>query len=97
VKKYKIIFSENALLDIEEAVIYYNEQQKNLGKKFASEVQSTLKYIKTNPFYVSVRYDDIRCAVVDIFPFLVHYKIEADINTVKILSVYHTNKNPLWT
>ena len=54
-KKYKIIFSENALLDIEEAVIYYNEQQKNLGKKFAKEVQSTLNSIKKNPFYAMVR------------------------------------------
>ena len=95
-KKYKIVFSENALRDIEETVIYYNEQQKNLGKKFAIEVQSTLNSIKRNPFYSSIRYNDIRCAFVNIFPFLVHYKIETDINTVKILSVYHTNRNPLW-
>ena len=95
-KKYKVIFSPNALKDIEEAVIYYNGQQKNLGKKFAREVQSTLKSIKDNPFYSSIRYDDIRCAVVSVFPFLIHYHVERDINTVKILSVYNTYRQPLW-
>ncbi len=95
-KRYKIIFSENALLDIEEAVLYYNSQQNGLGKKFAIEVQATLSSIKKNPFYASIRYAEIRCAVVNIFPFMIHYQIEMDLDTIRILSVYNTNRRPLW-
>jgi hypothetical protein len=95
-KKYKVIFSKSALLDIEEAVNYYNVQQKNLGKKFAKEIHATLISIERNPFYSTVRYQNIRCAVVGIFPFLIHYQVETDVNIVKILSIYNTNRKPLW-
>jgi ParE-like toxin of type II ParDE toxin-antitoxin system len=95
-KKYNVIFSASAIIDIEEAVIYYNEQQKNLGKKFAKEIRSTLNSIKRNPFYASIRYADIRCAVVPVFPFLIHYHIETETKKVRILSVYNTYRKPLW-
>ncbi len=95
-KKYKVIFSENALADIEDGVFYYNEQRKGLGKRFAIAVQATLNSIRKNPFFAGVRYDDIRCAAVGVFPYLVHYKIETDTRAVKILSVYSTYKKELW-
>lgn len=61
-KKYKVIFSPHALTDLEDAVYYYNEQQKGLGKRFAGQVQLALKSIKTNPHFASFRYEDVRCA-----------------------------------
>jgi plasmid stabilization system protein ParE len=95
-KKYKIIFSKNAEIDIEQAVIYYDEQQKDLAKRFIEEVQKTLDNIKTNPYYARVRYADIRCAIVNIFPFLIHYNIQEDLRTIRILAVYSTYRKPLW-
>jgi hypothetical protein len=74
--KYKVLFSPLALVDIEQAVTYYNEQQNGLGKQFASQVQVALTAIKRNPFFSSVRYGNVRCAQVPKFPFLVHYQIE---------------------
>lgn len=61
-KKYQVIFSPLALNDIEQAVGYYNEQQHGVGKRFAVQIQVTLNAIKKNPFFASVRYDDVRCA-----------------------------------
>ena len=95
-KQYKVIFSENALIDIEESVLYYDSQKRGLGKKFATQVQTTLKSIKKNPFYATVRYGEIRCAVVNIFPFLIHYQIEINTTVVRILAVYNTSRKPLW-
>ena len=94
--RYRIIFSENALIDIEEAVSYYDSQQKGLGKKFAARTQATLNSVKKNPFYSSVRYGEIRCAVVSVFPFLIHYQVDAETNTIRILAVYNTYRKPLW-
>ena len=93
---FQIVFSKNALNDIEDSINYYNQHQENLGKKFALSVQATLDLIRDNPFYARVRYADIRCAVVGVFPYLIHYKIDIDTNIVKILSVYNTYRQPIW-
>jgi plasmid stabilization system protein ParE len=95
-KKYQVIFSPLALNDIEQVVGYYNEQQHGLGKRFAAQVQVTLTAIKKNPFFASVRYDDVRCAQVKKFPFLVHYIIDEDSSIVTIAAVYSTYQEPFW-
>jgi plasmid stabilization system protein ParE len=94
-KKYKVIYSPHALIDLEDAVYYYNEQQKGLGKRFAGQVQLTLKSIKNNPHFASFRYEDVRCAQVPKFPYLVHYTIDEDTRTVLIAAVYSTHQQPL--
>lgn len=94
-KKYKVIFSSHALNDIEDAVSYYNGQQKGFGKKFAAQVQMALKSVKNNPHFASVRYDDVRCAMVPKFPYLVHYTIDEQTRTVIIAAVYSTHQKPL--
>jgi hypothetical protein len=95
-KRFKLQFSPHALNDIEEATAYYNLQQPGLGKRFAKQVLVITQSIKTNPEFASVRYDDIRCAAVAKFPFLVHYTFEKENNLVTILAVYSTYRDPLW-
>ena len=41
--KYRVIYSLHALSDLENAVYYYNEEQKGLGKRFAGQVQLALQ------------------------------------------------------
>jgi hypothetical protein len=38
-KKYNVLLFPLALVDIEQAITYYNQQQNGLGKRFASQVQ----------------------------------------------------------
>lgn len=95
-KRYKVIFSSKALNDIENAVDYYNLQQKGLGKKFVKHTQAALQSIRTNPEYAAIRYEHIRCAIVPKFPFLVHYSFETATKTITILAVFNTSLEPLW-
>jgi hypothetical protein len=95
-KKYTVVFAPLAMQDIEDAAAYYNEQQPGLGKHFAVQLQHALAAIKRNPFFSAVRYEDIRCAQVPKFPFLVHYKIDEPTTTVTIAAVYSTFQQPLW-
>jgi len=95
-KTFVVIFSPIAIDDAEQAVEYYEEKQTGLGKRFARQLQSTLNSIKRNPFFASVRYDDIRCAAVKKFPYLVHYHINEEELLVTIVAVYSTYKEPLW-
>jgi hypothetical protein len=96
-KTYRVNFSPHALADLEDAVCYYNEQQKGLGKRFAGQVQLALKSIKANPHFASFRYDDVRCTQVPKFPYLVHYTIDETTHTVLIAAIYSTHQKPLGT
>jgi hypothetical protein len=95
-KSFTVIFSPIAIDDAEQAVDYYEEKQNGLGKRFAVQLQITLNSIKRNPFFASIRYDDIRCARVKKFPYLVHYHINEKELLVTIIAVYSTYKEPLW-
>ncbi|WP_407524194.1 type II toxin-antitoxin system RelE/ParE family toxin [Lacibacter sp. MH-610] len=93
-KKFRFIYSPLALQDIEEAKGYYENLQNGLGKKFVSQLQSSLNAIKRNPYFSSVRYDDIRCAQIKRFPYLIHYQINENEFTVTIVAVYSTHREP---
>lgn len=81
---------ENTLL------IITKKHQPGLGKRFAKQLQVTLNAVKRNPFFASVRYDDIRCAAIKKFPYLVHYHIKEDELLVTIIAVYSSYKEPFW-
>jgi toxin ParE1/3/4 len=96
VKSFTVIFSPFALDDMEQSVDYYEERKTGLGKRFAAELQLTLNAIKSNPFFATVRYDDIRCARIKKFPYLVHYHIDENELLITITAVYSTHKEPFW-
>ena len=87
-KNFTTIFSPVALDDVEQVIGYYEQLQTGLGKRFAARLQLTLTIIKRNPFFASVRYDNIRCAQVKKFPYLVHYHIDESRKLVTIIAVY---------
>jgi ParE toxin of type II toxin-antitoxin system, parDE len=87
-KSFTVIFSPDAIDDVEQTVDYYEKKQPGLGKRFATQLQLTLNAVKRNPFFASVRYNDIRCAGIKKFPYLVLYQINEDELLVTI-SYYH--------
>jgi len=91
---YKAIILPHAKEDIKEAAHWYNGKQKGLGKRFTQEVRSKIGQICENPMSAAVRYDETRCAVIDIFPFMVHFSINDTQKQVIISAVFHTSLNP---
>ena len=53
-----------------------------------------IKAAKLNPTYNSIRYGDVRFAVVKKFPCAVHYTIDHDNHIVKIQAVLSFSQNP---
>lgn len=94
-KSFTVIFSPLAIEDAEQAFDYYEEKQTGLGSRFAAQLQLTLNAIKRNPFFAAIRYDDIRCARIKKFPYLIHYHINEDELLVTIIAVYSTYREPL--
>lgn len=95
-KKYEIVFSPKALNDMEEAVEYYNRVSLGLGNRFLTDFNVIYKAIDLNPFFASVKYDDVRCAGLKKIPFSVHYTVNKSNNLVTIAAVFNTWKEPFW-
>lgn len=95
-KRFEILFSPRALEDIDEAVDYYNQVSWGLGNRFLTDYSQTYKSISLNPFFASVKYNDVRCAAFKRFPFSIHYLINKKAKTVTIVAVFNTWKEPFW-
>ncbi|GAF04797.1 type II toxin-antitoxin system RelE/ParE family toxin [Saccharicrinis fermentans] len=94
---YKSIILPLAKEDIREAAKWYNKQQKGLGKSFTAEVRENVHFIRQNPKASNIRYKNVRTAVLNVFPFMIHYTIDEKDKTVIISAVLHTSRNPeLW-
>lgn len=81
--------------DIREAAKWYNAKKKGLGRRFTSHVRKKVKLLEKNPKIAPVRYADVRTAVLDLYPFMIHYRVDDDKQMILILAVYHTSKNPI--
>ena len=95
---YRVLLLPSAKLDIKTAAEWYNTQKKGLGKRFTNTVRSNVSFIKQNPKAFSVRYDETRTALLDIFPFMIHYIIDEEKELIVISNVFHTSLSPdKWT
>jgi len=94
---YKAIILPLAKEDIREAARWYSKKQKGLGEKFANEIREKVHFIRQNPKASNVRYDGVRTAVLNVFPFMVHYTIDENNKTIIVSAVLHTSRNPeIW-
>lgn len=94
---YQSIILPLAKQDIKEAAHWYNAKQKGLGKKFTSLVREKVKFIRQNPAASAIRYDGVRTAVLDVFPFMIHYSVDDAQRLIVVSAVLHTSRNPqIW-
>jgi plasmid stabilization system protein ParE len=94
---YKSIILPLAKQDIKETARWYNERQSGLGKQFTQHVREKVRFIRQNPKAVAIRYDFIRTAVLDIFPYMVHFSVNDANQLVIISAVLSTHRNPeMW-
>jgi toxin ParE1/3/4 len=87
-KKYDIDIEPEALDDIQNAVDYYDSKQMGLGKRFYNTVDKNMSFLKRNYHAFTVRYDDIRCMPVDKFPYMIHYRILENQETVSVKALF---------
>lgn len=96
-KKYKVKIEPEALTDIQNITDWHNKQQAGLGKRFQDTTIKQINFLNKNPQIYGIRYNEIRCMIVKKFPYLVHFYINYESNTVEILAVISTFRNPkIW-
>jgi len=90
---FKLKLEPLAKFDIQQEINYYNSKQKGLGKRFYNEVKNAFAAIKKNPFF-QIRYDDVHCLPLKVFPAMVHFTINEKNKTIIIRAVINTHKDP---
>ncbi|OFY88671.1 MAG: hypothetical protein A3K10_16910 [Bacteroidetes bacterium RIFCSPLOWO2_12_FULL_31_6] len=90
---FKIKIEPDARIDIQEAIDWYNKQQKGLGKKFHTAVLSHFDSLKKNPHF-EIRYDFVNCLPLKKFPFMIHFTVDEVNQIVAVRAVFHTSLNP---
>lgn len=86
-----------AKVDIQDSARWYEKQQQELGKRFINQVREKIRFIEKFPKAARLRKDRVRTAVLETFPFMIHYYIDEDKKLVIISAVLHTSRNPkIW-
>jgi toxin ParE1/3/4 len=85
-------FHPEAALEFEEAVRFYKERGRNLGKRLAREVRAAVRKIVATPERWRVLEQDVRRCLVCVFPYSVLYTIETDF--ILIIAVAHAKRQP---
>ena len=88
---FSLVIEPRALLEIQQAIDYYDEQQEGLGERFLNAIEFQFNVLTDKPKF-QIRYSNIRCLRVKKYPYLIHFSIED--KTVYIHAVLHTSLNP---
>lgn len=91
---YKAHVLRSVRKDIREAALWYNEQLPGLGRRFTHFTRKKIELICENPHLYTIRYAEMRTAILPVFPFMIHFKIDEKRRVVAIVGVFHTSLDP---
>ena len=95
---YKPVILPPAKKDIKEAARWYEGRKVGLGKQFTQTVRKKIQFICQNPYAVAIRYEETRTAVLETFPYMIHFSIEENSKLIVISAVLSTHQDPnLWS
>lgn len=92
---YRLKFTPEAVKDIKEAAAYYEDRRPGLGKRFRSFVKGKLVLVKESPLIYEIKYGDVRFAIVDFFPYSIHFTVNQPGRTIQIHAVLCQYRDPM--
>lgn len=91
---YTVYITPTAEADLEESVEWYNKQSAGLGDRFAASVDAYFERIAAVPTASMVRYENVRCKPMSVFPYLICYIINEAELRIDVLRIFHTSREP---
>jgi len=88
----KIIFDPDAQSEFFDAIQYYEESKKGLGKRYRIHIEFAIKSISEAPFRYRTLHHPFRKFLLKKFPYSIIYTIEPD--HIRIMAVAHTKRKP---
>jgi hypothetical protein len=91
---YKVIRAEAVKEDVQKALNFYDSASFEVGLRFENEIQLAFRKLGASPYnYFNLR-NGYRRVAFDKFPYMLVYRIEEDINVVKVFGLFHQHSNP---
>ena len=88
----KVFFFEDAKIEYEEAIAYYDRQRLDLGKEFSEEIEKTIERISTDPTsWEKVTKTIHRCRTRK-YPYGLLYEVQGE--KIVIVAVMHLRRKP---
>jgi len=92
---FKVLFHPSAESDYVQAYQWYEERLEGLGERFNYAVERQVMLILKNPEHYQLKKRGCRESKVIMFPYIIVYKIYADLEVILIVGVFHTGQNPV--
>lgn len=80
-----------AINDIQDIYDWYENKQTGLGEKFLQVLEEAFDELKINPFY-QVRYQNVRCRLMNRFPYMIHFSVNENTNVILIGAILNTGR-----
>ena len=90
---YKVIISPRAQIEISEAIEYYQIHSNVAPFVFIQSLEESYRTMGSNPF-LRKRYKNIRGLNIKKFQHTLFYQIDEERKDVKVLSCFHSSRNP---
>ena len=90
--KYSVEVRGAAELDVAEAMDWYDEQLPGLGKAFLQDFVQVLRRLAETPLIYQVVYRESRRAQLRRFPYLVWYRVQDEL--VSVRACLRSSRNP---
>ena len=87
-----IQFTKEALFDIEEIVLWYEEQREGLSYDFELCLEAGLSEIIRTPTAYQKRYRNVKVLFISRFPYGIHYVINPE--NIIVIGIFHTSRSP---
>lgn len=88
----EIRFLADAQVDLEQAALWYESRQNDLGLEFIEEVENCLVRMQLNPSGFQLATSNIRRALVRRFPYAVYFREEG--RRVIVFGIFHSSRSP---
>jgi len=89
---HRIRFVKEALFDVENVVIWYEEQRVGLSYDFELCLEAGLDEISRNPNAFQKKYKNVKIRFISRFPYGIHYRFDKD--EIVVIGVFHTSRSP---
>lgn len=90
----RLVFHPEIEADVRNVSDWYETRLAGLGSRFREEFFSAAAYIQAWPLNRPIRFDSIRAAKLERFPYLVFFAVEPE--AIWVLALQFAGRDPAW-
>jgi hypothetical protein len=90
--QFVLEIKEEAVADVQDAFLYYEEQKLGLGNRFLDTLEIYFNRIQNYPEHYQIKRKPYREAFIKDFPYIIIFELEG--HRIIVYAVFNTWKNP---